>query len=150
MGWTILRPVAFMDNLEPGMKTKVFIAALWNHLGDRDKAMQWVATADIGVFAAKAFAAPAEWNHRAVGIAGDELTMEQLSASFARATGNPAPVTYWPLGSLLTTAVQEVRLMIGWFASSGYKADIAARRRDHPGLLTMEEWLPKKSGFATK
>ncbi|KAK0617634.1 hypothetical protein B0T14DRAFT_273794 [Immersiella caudata] len=150
MGWTILRPVAFMDNLEPGMKTKVFVAALWNHLGDRDKAMQWVATADIGVFAAKAFAAPAEWNHRAVGIAGDELTMEQLSASFARATGSPAPVTYWPLGSLLTTAVQEVRLMIEWFASSGYKADIAARRRDHPGLLTMEEWLPTKSGFATK
>ncbi|KAK4443474.1 putative negative transcriptional regulator [Podospora aff. communis PSN243] len=149
MGWTILRPVAFMDNLEPGMKTKVFIAALWNHLGDRNKSMQWVATADIGVFAAKAFSSPAEWNHRAVGIAGDELTMEQLSASFARATGSPAPVTYWPLGSLLTTAVQEVRLMIGWFASSGYKADIAARRRDHPGLLTMEEWLPKSS-FATK
>ena len=150
MGWTILRPVAFMDNLEPGMKTKVFIAALWNHLGDRDKSMQWVATADIGVFAAKAFVSPAEWNHRAVGIAGDELTMEQMSAAFARATGSPAPVTYWPLGSFLTYMVAEVGLMVGWFASHGYKADIAARRRDHPGMLTFEEWLPKKSGFPTK
>jgi len=28
MSWTILRPVAFMDNLEPGMKSKVFLAAL--------------------------------------------------------------------------------------------------------------------------
>lgn len=148
MGWTVLRPVAFMDNLAPGMPTKVFLAAVKNHLGDRDKAMQWVATADIGVFAAKAFAKPAEWNHRAVGIAGDELTVEQLSAAFARATGSPAPMAYWFLGSALTYMVNEVSLMIGWFATNGYKADIAARRRDHPGLMTVEEWLAKKSPFA--
>ncbi|KAK0707973.1 hypothetical protein B0H67DRAFT_495474 [Lasiosphaeris hirsuta] len=148
MGWTILRPVAFMDNLAPGMPTKVFLAALHNYLGDRDKSLWWVATADIGVFAAKAFSKPSEWNHRAVGLAGDELTMEQLSAAFARATGSPAPISYWFLGSALTYAVEEMGLMIGWFASDGYKADIAARRRDHSGLLTMEEWLVKKSPFA--
>jgi len=147
MRWTILRPVAFMDNLAPGMPTKVFLAAVRNHLGDRDKAMQWVATADIGVFAAKAFAKPEEWNHRAVGIAGDELTVEQLSGAFARATGNPVPMACWFLGSMLTYMVKEVGLMIGWFASNGYRADIAARRRDHPGLMTMEEWLVKRSPF---
>ncbi|KAK3349131.1 hypothetical protein B0T25DRAFT_235981 [Lasiosphaeria hispida] len=149
MGWTILRPVAFMDNLAPGMQTKVFLAALHNHLGDRDKALQWVATADIGVFAAKALSKPSEWNHRAVGLAGDELTMERLSAAFARATGSPAPIAYWFLGSALTYAVKEMGLMIGWFATDGYKADIAARRRDYSGLLTMEEWLAKRSSFAT-
>ncbi|KAK1759794.1 NAD(P)-binding protein [Echria macrotheca] len=150
MGWTILRPVAFMDNLAPGVQTRVFLAALRNHLGDRDKATQWVATADIGVFAAKAFSDPAAWDRRAVGLAGDELTMEQLGEAFERATGSPAPMANWLLGSVLTYLVKEVRLMIGWFATDGYKADIAARRAEHPGLMNMEEWLVKKSKFVTR
>ncbi|KAK3987952.1 putative negative transcriptional regulator [Cladorrhinum sp. PSN332] len=148
MGWTVLRPVAFMDNLAPGFPTKVFMAALRNWLGDNKKKLQWVATEDIGVFASKAFEDLQKWNRKAIGLAGDELTVEQLSKAFAKATGNPAPMTFWFLGSALTYAVKEMGLMIGWFASDGYKADIAARRRDHPGMLTMEQWLEKKSGWA--
>lgn len=149
MGWTILRPVAFMDNLKPGMPTNVFLTALKNHLGQDRKSLQWVAVHDIGVFAAKAFDEPEEWNHKAVGLAGDELTIEQLSRAFSKATGYPIPLTYWPAGSLLTFLVKEVGLMIGWFASEGYKADIEARRKEHPGMLTMEQWLLTKSQFST-
>ncbi|KAK4182327.1 putative negative transcriptional regulator [Podospora australis] len=148
MGWTILRPVAFMDNLTPGFPTKVFMAALRNWLGDNKKKLQWVATADIGVFAAKAFADPQHWNRKAVGLAGDELTVDELSKAFAKATGNPAPITYWFFGSALTYAVREMGLMIGWFASDGYKADIQARRKEVPSMLTMEQWLATRSGFA--
>ncbi|KAI8960411.1 NAD(P)-binding protein [Daldinia sp. FL1419] len=147
MGWTILRPVAFMDNLAPGFPTKVFMAALHNHLGG--KRMQWIATSDIGVFAAKVFADPERWNRRAVGLAGDELSWEQLNASFAKATGSPVPVSYWFFGSALTYMVTEMGLMIGWFATDGYRADVTARRRDHPQMLTMEEWLVKESPFET-
>lgn len=148
MGWTILRPVAFMDNLAPGLGTEVFMAALHNHIGD-NKPMQWVAASDIGVFVAKAFAEPERWNRRAVGLAGDELSWGQLDDSFAKATGSPAPVSYWFLGSALTYMVTEVSLMIHWFASDGYKADVRARRKDHPGMLTMERWLVKESPFET-
>lgn len=35
MGWTILRPTAFMENLVPGFQTNVFIAALGNWLGEK-------------------------------------------------------------------------------------------------------------------
>ncbi|KAI1758655.1 NAD(P)-binding protein [Hypoxylon sp. FL1150] len=147
MGWTILRPVAFMDNLAPGFPTKVFMAALHNHIGN--KPMQWVATSDIGVFAAKALAEPERWNRRAVGLAGDQLSWGQLDGAFARATGSPTPMSYWFFGSALTYAVVEVSLMIRWFASDGYKADVGARRRDHPEMLTMEQWLVKESPFKT-
>ncbi|KAI2602564.1 NAD(P)-binding protein [Hypoxylon sp. NC1633] len=147
MGWTILRPVAFMDNLVPGFPTKVFMAALHNHLGN--KPMQWIATSDIGVFAAKAFAEPERWSRRAVGLAGDELSWERFDAAFTRATGSPVPVTYWFFGSALTYAVTEVSLMIRWFASDGYKADLKACRKDHPEILTVEKWLAKESSFET-
>jgi uncharacterized protein YbjT (DUF2867 family) len=150
MRWTVLRPVAFMDNLAPGLKTAVFLAALRNHIGDAGKKMQWVATADVGVFAAKAFADPGGWDRRAVGLAGDELTFEEMSEAFERATGRPAPVAYWFLGSALARVARELRLMIEWFAEEGFKADIAARRAEHPGMLTMEEWLVAKSQFAVR
>ncbi len=148
MGWTVLRPVAFMDNLAPGFEAKVFVAALKNYLGERDKALQWVAVADIGVFAAAAFSEPAKWNHRAVGLAGDELTVQQLNEAFMKATGHPAPTTYWLFGSALTRMVKEMGSMLEWFASQGYGVNIAELRNEHAGLLTMEEWLAKKSPFA--
>lgn len=149
MGWTILRPVAFMDNLGTGFATKVFVAALKNYLGERDKSLQWVAVADIGVFAAKAFAQPEKWDRRAVGLAGDELTMEQLNEAFLEATGSPVPSTFWFFGSALTGLVKEMGTMLEWFASSGgYGVKIAQLKKEHPGLLTMKEWLVKKSPFA--
>ncbi|KAK3938571.1 NmrA-like family domain-protein 1 [Diplogelasinospora grovesii] len=150
MGWTILRPVAFMDNLAPGFPTKVFLAALRNHLQREEreqKSLQWVATADIGTFAAKAFANPNQWDRRAVGLAGDELTIDQLNESFVKATGQPAPFTYGVFGSALTYMVSEMGLMVAWFASDGYRADIQARRKEHRDMLTMEGWLKTKSGF---
>ncbi|OIW25954.1 NAD(P)-binding protein [Coniochaeta ligniaria NRRL 30616] len=140
MAWTVLRPVAFMDNLKPGFETSVFLAALRKQL-PRNKKVQWVASADIGRFAAMAFDQPEEWQGRAVGLAGDELTMEELSAVFERATGRPARVAYEVFGSLLTTLVRELGLMIGWFASDGYGADVQARRGEYPALMDLEAYL---------
>ncbi|ETS84714.1 hypothetical protein PFICI_02739 [Pestalotiopsis fici W106-1] len=148
MSWTVLRPVAFMDNLAPGMPTKVFMAAMSNWL--QGKSTQWIATRDIGVFAAKAFENPEKWNNRAIGLAGDELTMQQMSGVFERATGSPLPMAYSFLGSVLTYMVTELKLMIGWFADEGYQADVRARRADHPQMLTMEQWLKEESSFTTK
>ncbi|KAI2470481.1 NAD(P)-binding protein [Annulohypoxylon bovei var. microspora] len=147
MGWTVLRPVAFMDNLTPGFPMKVFMAALHNHLGN--KPLQWVATSDIGVFAMKSFTDPERWNRRAVGLAGDELSWEMFDASFRKATGSPVPESYWFFGSILTYMATELSLMVGWFATDGYKADVAARRKDHPDMLTVEKWLIKESQFDT-
>ncbi|KAK4683266.1 hypothetical protein QC764_123560 [Podospora pseudoanserina] len=69
MGWTILGPVIFMDNPPPGLAGKVFMTLLRDTLG-RDKPLQWIATRDIGFFAAEAFHNPEEWNKKATGLAG--------------------------------------------------------------------------------
>lgn len=146
MGWTILRPVAFMDNLAPGFPSKVFVTALQNHLGS-SKPLQWVAASDIGWFAAQAFAKPEEWNHKALGLAGDELTVPALQKAFENGTGSPLGTTFSFLGSALTWGVAELGHMIGWFGEHGYKADVQNLRTIHPGLMNMETWLVKKSSF---
>jgi uncharacterized protein YbjT (DUF2867 family) len=147
MGWTILRPVAFMDNLEPGFPTKVFMTAMRDTL--QGKPVQWVATVDIGVFAAKAFTDPDRWNHQALGLAGDELDFPAICQAFEHKTGAPVGTTYGLLGSALKWAVPEMSVMLGWFASDGYRADIRKLRGLHPQLLDVENWLVKRSRFTT-
>lgn len=134
-----------MDNLAPGFPTKVFLSAMQNWLGD--KPVQWVATKDIGVFAAKALTDPIGWNHKAVGIAGDELNLKEMSEAFESVFGKPMPMAYSFFGSALTYMVSEVRLMIGWFASDGYHADVEARRAEYPELTTFASWLARESLF---
>jgi hypothetical protein len=123
------------------------MAALSNHLGQ--KPLQWIATADIGVFAAMAFTHPQEYNHKAISLAGDELNVSGLTAAFKHTTGEEVGPTYWFLGSLLTTAVGEMGTMVRWFGTDGYGADIQRLRTMHPGLMDMETWIKKDSKFKT-
>lgn len=147
MGWTILRPVAFMDNLAPGMPTSVFLTAMRNTMGE-EKKMQWVSTSDIGYFGALAFQKPDEFNRQAISLAGDELNFKELSQSFRNATGKPVGTTYSFFGSILKFMVAEVATMLNWFASDGYGADIAKLKEINPNMMDMETWISTKSGWA--
>lgn len=68
MRWTILRPVAFMDNFDGSLVSRVFATCWQRFLPTRP--LQLVATADIGVFAGKAFADSAAWSGRSISLAG--------------------------------------------------------------------------------
>ncbi|KAF2746383.1 NAD(P)-binding protein [Sporormia fimetaria CBS 119925] len=146
MHWTILRPVAFMDNLETSFKTKVFLTALHNTL--KDKPLQWISVDDIGLFAAKAFRESLSWNAKAEGLAGDELTFQELSGCFERVTGRPAPTTVGPMGSILMLMVKELRVMINWFKTDGYGVDIGRLRGMDGDLCDFETWLRERSPWA--
>ncbi|KAF2013033.1 NmrA family protein, partial [Aaosphaeria arxii CBS 175.79] len=149
MRWTILRPVAFMDNLAPGFQTRVFLAALRDMLDG--KKMQWVSIYDIGMFGARAFANSEEWNTKAESLAGDELTFEEMSGCFERATGQPAPVSYGVLGKALLWGVTELRIMITWFKTDGYGADVERLRKEEgEGICGFERWLKERSSFVTR
>lgn len=148
MGWTILRPTAFMDNLSPGFPAKVFLAAMRDTLGD--KPLQWIASSDIGAFAKMVFEKPTEWNHRALGLAGEEQTVQQLCEKVERKSGVSVQPTYWIFGALLKRMVNEMGLMLDWFGSDGYKSDIPKLRSIYPALMDFEMWLEKESPFPKK
>lgn len=144
MGWTILRPAIFMDNLAPGFAGKVFLTMLRDTM--KEKPLQWVATKDIGRFAAEAFHNPDFWNNRAIGLAGDELTFSQLSLAFQKVTGKPVGTTVGLLGKALKHGMSEMGTMVEWFKVEGYGADILENRTAVPDMMTMEAWL-KESAF---
>jgi len=148
MPWTILRPVAFMDNLAPGMQSRVFLTAMRDSLNGKPN--QWIAVHDIGAFAAKAFDEPEKHKGQAIGLAGDELTFDQQQAIFAEKTSAAPTPVFWFMGSFLKYMVTELGLMLNWFGDDGYKVDIKALRQQKPDLMNFETWLEQKSPFPKK
>ena len=147
MGWTILRPTIFMDNLSPGFESKVLLTILRDTL--KEKPLQWVSAKDIGFFGAEAFLHPDIWNQRAIGLVSDELTSSQLNESFKKATGKPAPTTFGLLGKGVKAGVKELGVMIDWFKDEGYKANVEECQRINPNHQTLESWL-KNSAFVKR
>ncbi|KAH6847844.1 hypothetical protein B0I37DRAFT_152357 [Chaetomium sp. MPI-CAGE-AT-0009] len=141
--WTILRPVCFMDNMDPGFLCSMF-AAMWDAALKPDTKLQLVSVHDIGVFGAKALSDPTKWSGRAVGLAGDELTLAETKEIFKRVMGKKLPQTFSILGRAAMWGVKEMGDMFAFFEREGYGADIEALRRDVP-LRDFETWLRNDS-----
>lgn len=139
MTWTILRPVAFMENFAPGFVGKVF-AASWD-LVVKSRPLQLVATEDIGVIAAKAFQHVEQYKGRAISLAGDELTYQQMVEVFRRKTGAAPPTTWGLIARLVLWLSEEMVTMYAFFEREGYGADVEEVRKLHPGLRDLGMWL---------
>ncbi|KAL3418674.1 NmrA-like family domain-containing protein 1-like protein 4 [Phlyctema vagabunda] len=144
--WTILRPVAFMENIIPGFVGKVFPTAWQNNLSPTTK-LQVVSTQDIGWFGAQALMKPAEYSGQAISLAGDDLTFQEANDIFRNAAGTDMPTTWGFLVSLMLWLNGDLGLMFRFFENTGYAADIQSLRKRHPGLLSFSDWV-KSSPFA--
>ncbi|KAK0611928.1 hypothetical protein B0T14DRAFT_531288 [Immersiella caudata] len=139
--WTIIRPVAFFDNLDAFGS---MFAALMSASLRPDQKLQVVSVQDIGKFAAAALTDPAKWAGRAFGLAGDELSLDEHKEVFKRVTGTDLPQTFTILGKLLMWAMKDMGNMFRWFSAEGYGADIEARRKEIP-TQNFEAWLRESS-----
>ncbi|KAI1095558.1 NAD(P)-binding protein [Rostrohypoxylon terebratum] len=149
MDWTVLRPVAFFENLVPGFMGKVF-ATSWKINLDKDQKLQLIATSDIGFFAAEAFTKSEEYKNKKISLAGDELTYDQYAATFKEKTGEELPTTFHFVAYIINWMVKELGYMFRWFHKVGYGADIASLRKINPGLKDFGTWLEKESQFKTR
>ncbi|HEY9369884.1 NmrA/HSCARG family protein [Streptomyces sp.] len=143
---TVLRPTFFMENwvyLVPEAKA-VPGAENGERVGsialDPDTSLQMIAVTDIGRIAAEAFGEPDEFVGKKLEIAGDELTVRQIADTLSRVDGVPTRFERRPVEEVRAES-QELADMFDWLNEKGYRADIAALRERHPGLLTFEAWL---------
>ncbi|KAF6802053.1 nucleoside-diphosphate-sugar epimerase family protein [Colletotrichum sojae] len=148
MSWTILRPVAFMDNITPGMGAKV-TATSWR-IAVKDKPLQLVAASDVGRAAVRAFLESERFKGREVPLAGDEITLEEANAVFEEKTGGKIPETFQFFVRFLHWVIGDFGAMYRWFYTDGFKVDVEASKREFPGLLRFGEWVERESGFVKK
>ncbi|KAK7927372.1 nucleoside-diphosphate-sugar epimerase family protein [Apiospora marii] len=148
MTWTILRPVAFMDNFTPGFGTKIMATGM--RVALQGKPIQLVGARDIGWFAAQAFLRPTAYAGRSVTLAGDEVTLADLRAVFQQKTGRDMPETFQFVAHIIFWLSAEFGSMFRWFHDEGFGADLSALRKEHPGLQSWGAWLESESDWVAK
>jgi len=148
MSWTILRPVAFMENFTNNFFGRVFTTA-WR-IAVKEKPLQLIAVPDIGIMAAKAFLSPEEYKNRAISLAGDELTIEKASQIFKKHTGRDVPWANRLICNLIMWSMKDFGYMFRWFYNVGYGADIEEVKKIHPDVKDFETWLVTDSEFANE
>jgi uncharacterized protein YbjT (DUF2867 family) len=146
MKWTIIRPVAFMENLTDDFLGKAF-QTMWELNGLESK-LQLVSSVDIGLMGADAFRNPTEYQDRAISFATDELTAAEAREVFGRVVGREIPTTYPILARTIKTLLREqLGDMFDWFKSDGFGADPAAMRARFPDAQNFEAWLRRSSAW---
>jgi uncharacterized protein YbjT (DUF2867 family) len=146
MDWTIIRPVAFMENLNPGFIGKAF-ATTWE-LNGMDRKLQLVSTVDVGVVAAHVFKSPEEYASKQFSLATDSLSPNEAQAIFKRVVGTDMPKTYHFVGQLIKWMLhKQLGIMFQWFVDVGFGADPKKYKSKYPELQDFETWLKKSSGW---
>ena len=142
--YTILRPVAFMEN--HNWSRAYILSGTYPGMGLRsDKGVQNIAVEDIAAFAALAFTDAKFYLGKTLELAGDELTETQTAEVFAKVIGRPVTLAAPEMGGGRAPE-EEMIAMFNFFNGMGYDADIPALRKLHPGLLTLEQYL-RKNGW---
>jgi uncharacterized protein YbjT (DUF2867 family) len=139
---TVLRPVGFMDTfglppMQRAMAFGMFRAAFGATLP-----VQFVATYDIGWFAARALEAPEHYAGRVIPLAGDELSISDIINTFATVTGKRPWAA--PIPKFITKMMpKEFGDMFTWIREKGFKANVPEVRKEYPQLLTFAGWAKK-------
>lgn len=136
-GYTILRPVFFMENL----------LTPWVLQGDKlvlplapTTVLQMIAVDDIGKFGAMAFERPRELNRAEIDIAGDEATMPQAAATLSEALSRRITFVRAPIEQMRQTS-EEMAIMFEWFERVGYSVDMAGLEAKYGiRMMKLEEW----------
>ncbi len=144
--YTILRPVAFMENFN-WSRAQILNGTYVGRGLRPEKSVQTIAVEDIAVFAALVFADPQRYIGKTIELAGDEETEAETAATFSKVIGRPVLlVKPTPGAANARRSEDEMKAMSKFFNGEGYDADIAALRKMHPGLMTLEKWL-RKNGW---
>ena len=142
---TILRPVGFMDALGvPAMQRGMYLGMFRANWGVSHR-VQFVATYDIGWFAARALEDPERYAGRVIPLAGDELSIADIIRTYKTVTGHKPWVAPIPAFAAKKMMPKEFADMFRWIREKGFEADIAQVRQEYPQLLTFAGWLKKYS-----
>ncbi|WRT70289.1 uncharacterized protein IL334_007287 [Kwoniella shivajii] len=136
IGYTILRPTQFMDNLLPSSafmfkisRTMLIRQTFYNNPSRKH---QLISTRDIGHSGSESIHNPSKYLNRIIELAGDELTVQEIQDVYEKIMDKPIDLlAFWPLVSFVKW-VSPLGPMSRFFDDHGFKVDIPKLREDLP------------------
>ncbi|KAE9363361.1 NAD(P)-binding protein [Stipitochalara longipes BDJ] len=146
MGWTILRPTGFMDNLTPDFGGKSF-ARMVQQMGTTR--LKMVCTTDIGKAAAYALDNPEKCNGKAVELSSESLTFQEMNKIFREEVGYDLPLAPGMLVRTFFFFNSDLGKMAKWFREGGWNSAVEPNNV-FPNLMDFRTWLRTTSKWETK
>ncbi|TYJ52564.1 hypothetical protein B9479_006814 [Cryptococcus floricola] len=142
--FTILRPVAFMDNFptEAGL-TRFFVTGLFFSSFGLQK-VDLISTSDIGVFAGKALLDPEgpHFRNRILQLSAGTYGLDDFTRAIEKVQGHTPWFARYGTRWVRSAMPFDFKQMFTFFDDTGYKpTDVGELRRIHPGLLSLEDWF---------
>ncbi len=140
--FTIIAPVTFMDNVLGPSSLKELQQGRLTMALPQSRNIQQIVVEDIANFAAFVLENRKRFLGARIDIASDELTGAQSAELLSRAIGKRIDYVEIYLDHLRAVNGDFAK-MFEWLDRMGYRADIAALRRDYPevGWHSYEEWV---------
>lgn len=130
--WTIFKPAMMMDNFTKTSAAFMFPTLIDGILATTlrpDTRMDFIAAADVGTFAANAFADPQRFNGHQIPLAAQSLTMNDVATTLTAVTGKDITVrSLSPEEGIAAGFHEGVVWSQQWTNEFGYQVDIAACR----------------------
>jgi len=145
--YTVLRPVAFMENFDRQKKLILKKGITDSRAGDR--IVPFISIPDIGFFVGEAFDHPAAWQDKGVDIAADVMTVDEYVATFSRVTGADIQYNRLPLDEYLQTFPKPLHRLFRWYEETGYENEATNLRTllvRYPNLTGLEAYL-RRTGW---
>lgn len=150
--YTFLREVFFMENFTQPVMTSggkramdpYWILPVITGLLDKNTRFHMITVEDIAWFAAEAFSFPEEYLGKAVDVASDVLTADEMKAIYHKVTGRRVLPTVGLLTRLMLRIVNpESARQFRWNNAVGWHFDVAPLRKRHPDITSFEQFLRK-------
>ncbi|MBF9050231.1 NmrA family NAD(P)-binding protein [Roseobacter sp. HKCCD9010] len=143
--WTVFRPAAFMDNWEWDRRA-ILESGVVRYPIRPDTLYRQVAVADIAAMAVTAFEHPEIWTRHIMPLAGDVSTMDEITATLSRITGQTLRYEQMSWEQCVAEQGEELMLMYRYFDTFGMDGGPAYMRRFNPDAMDFETYL-KSAGW---
>jgi len=140
--YTVLRPVAFMENFDRQQK-RTMEKGIFDSRGP-GRIVPFISIRDIGFFVGEAIDNPEEWLNQSVNIAGDVLTVAEYVDTYERVMGVPVAYNRLPLDEYLQMFPKPLWQLFVWYEEVGYESSVTNLRTlksRYTNLTSLEEYL---------
>lgn len=131
LNFSIIKPSFFMDNFLRIAKKEDQQITIPEFINPEVK-FAMISSLDIAKVAANLFKKSEQYNHQAIEIASDELTLNEVVKTFATVTGLPTEIK----GEFVSGTAER-----SWLEDKGYVVDFELMNQINPDKLSLAQWI---------